>query len=256
MPPQRLDALPTIVAGPDRHFLTFRVAWLLRVDVMSRTPHSHGDNGRSIVKNFKLVLGTAVIAAAASTSASAQFYVGVGAGASKLSGVNSNTAVLGAPVSVSGADSTKAAWKLYGGYQFTPNWGVEAQYTDLGNRTANVFVGPPVNLGGSTGVSANQWSLAGTGTMPVGNAFYLMAKLGATRNHIGGGNITIAGISGAVGGSNRTDLLIGIGGGYNFTKNIGVRLEYENFGKMATNNGINNGSIKADNWSASLKYSF
>ena len=209
------------------------------------------------MQRFNVFISIAALSACLlSAPASAQFYLGIGAGASRISGVNSSTTVLGAPVTASGGDTTKTGWKLYGGYQFTQNWGIEAQYTDLGNRTVNVTVGPPVNLGGSTVISANQWALSGTGTLPLSNDFYLMAKLGATRNHIGGGNLTIAGVSAAVGGTNRTDLLAGIGAGYNFTKNIGVRLEYENFGKMASNNGINGGSIKADYWSASVKYAF
>ena len=209
------------------------------------------------MQRFNVLISIAALSACLLPApASAQFYLGIGAGASKISGVNSSTTVLGVPVTASGGDATKTGWKLYGGYQFTQNWGIEAQYADLGNRTVNVTVGPPINLGGSTVISTNQWALSGTGTLPLSNDFYLMAKLGATRNHIGGGNLTIAGVSAAVGSTNRTDLLAGIGAGYNFTKNIGVRLEYENFGKMASNNGINGGSIKADYWSASVKYAF
>ena len=182
-----------------------------------------------------------------------QFYVGAGVGASKASGADGSTTIGGVAVSASGGNATKTSWKLYGGYQFTPNWGLETQYSELGDRTYTVSAGA---ASGSTKLRAYQWSLAGTGTLPLSDQFYLMAKLGATRNHVGGGNFTIGAVSVAVGGSDRTELLAGIGAGYNINKNVGVRVEYENFGKLSNNGGINNNSVKSDNWSVSLKYSF
>ncbi len=44
--------------------------------------------------------------------------------------------------------------------------------------------------------------------------------------------------------------------GYNFNKNVGVRFEYENFGKFSSNGGVGGSAIKGDNWGISLKYAF
>jgi len=205
------------------------------------------------MKSFRLLCIAGFVAIGFSTTASAQFYVGAGVGSSKASGADGSATIGGVPISASGGNATKTSWKLYGGYQFTPNWGVEAQYSELGDRTYTLAAGA---VRGSATIQAYQWSLAGTGTLPLNNQFYLLAKLGATRNHVGGGNFTVGAVNVAVGGSDRTELLAGIGAGYNINKNVGVRVEYENFGKLSNNGGINNNSIKADNWSVSLKYSF
>jgi len=191
-----------------------------------------------------------------SSTASAQFYLGAGAGESHISGADGSTVVAGVPATGTGGNKWQGMWKLYGGYQFTPNWGVEGQYSDLGRRTYNVQLGAPINLGGSAKFKTDEWGLAATGTLPLSNGFSLLGKLGATRNHVGGGNLTIAGIPFATGGSNKTSLLAGIGAGYDINKNFGVRLEYENYGKISSNGFLGNSSVKADSVSISLKYSF
>lgn len=210
------------------------------------------------MKKSKLFLSLAALAGAAvAAPASAQFYLGGGVGAARATGINGSTVVLGVPVTVSGADSTKTSWKLLGGYQFTPHWGAEAQYSDLGQRSATIAFGAPINLSGTTtSARASQWSLAGTGTLPVGNNFYLMAKLGASRNHFDSVSLSLRGVTASSGSASKTGLLAGVGAGYNFNRNLGLRLEYENFGKFSSNGSINGGSIKGDNWALVLKYAF
>jgi OOP family OmpA-OmpF porin len=158
----------------------------------------------------KQILAAAIFAACTAAPAMAQMYVGAGAGASKT-------------------DSHETSWKLYGGFQFSPNWGIELGYTDLGRYL---------------GARADAWSLAGTGTMPLSPNWSLLGKLGVTSNH--------ARFAGA--GEHRTGLLAGIGVGYSLTKNVGVRLEYEDFGKLSKN-GIGNNS-HGNNIGLSVKYSF
>ena len=57
----------------------------------------------------------------------------------------------------------------------------------------------------------------------------------------------------ALGAGNNTALLLGVGVGYSLNKNIGLRLEYENIGKLSENapGGDTTGKI----WSLGLKYS-
>lgn len=193
-----------------------------------------------------IVIGTIVAATFAALPACAQVYVGIGIGSAKTSGINGSSGGL----SVSG-DASKTSWKLLGGYQFTPNWGAEFQYTDLGNRGVSGTAG---GLTASGSTNAYQWSLAGTGSLPLSSGFSLLGKLGATRNHIGGGNICLGANCANLGSSDRTDFLTGFGLGYSFTKNFGLRAEYENFGKLSKDGA--GGSIRADNWALSLKYSF
>ena len=139
----------------------------------------------------------------------AQAYVGAGLGAART-------------------DSSETSMKLYGGMQVTPNWGVELAYTDLGRyRGANI----------------DSWSLAGTGTLPLGSGWSLMGKLGAASNRPKFG-----------GSSNHSDVFMGVGIQYAIAKNVGMRLEYEDFGKLSDTN--NAGNSRGNNLGLSLQYSF
>ncbi len=198
---------------------------------------------------FLLVAALGVMAA---TPASAQFYVGAGVGQSNATGLTASGAATATKNYSATLDASANSWKLYGGYQFTPIWGVEVQYSDLGTRSGNMaFTGAVVGNAKLTTSTASQWGIAGTGTLPINNDFYLMGKLGATSNSTGDLTATVGTTSATAKGTSNTDLLAGVGAGYNFTKNLGVRLEYENFGKLGSGS-----SIRADNWSISLKASF
>lgn len=63
------------------------------------------------------------------------------------------------------------------------------------------------------------------------------------------------------GSSNKTALAWGVGAGYAFNKNIGVRVEYEDFGRAGdSNNGFTvatkTSNSKPSLWSAGLQYTF
>ena len=185
---------------------------------------------------MKKILTACAIAAAALTAAPvfAQGYVGLGIGSSKISGYDSGA--------VSGGNTSKGLVKIYGGFQFTPTWGAEVQYSDLGKRDLT-------NAGVAAGsVNASQLSLAGTGTLPLTSGFSLLGKLGISGNRIGSsGNII-------TGSSSSTGLLVGVGAAFSITPALSVRLEYEDFGSMAkTNTGS---TVRANGYSLSLKYGF
>jgi len=67
--------------------------------------------------------------------------------------------------------------------------------------------------------------------------------LGATSNR-----------SNFAGASNHTDLLAGVGVGYSMTKNVGVRLEYEDFGRLSKASTGND--ARGRNLGLSVKYGF
>ena len=98
---------------------------------------------------MKKLLIAAVLAAALTTgSATAQTYLGIGVGAART-------------------DADKTSWSLYGGYQFNQTWGLELGYADLGRYR---------------GSDIESWSLAGTATLPLGERWSLLGKMGATSN--------------------------------------------------------------------------
>lgn len=184
----------------------------------------------------KILSACAVAAAFMAAPAFAQGYVGLGLGSSRTNGLNI--------VGVDGGNTSKGLSKVYGGYQFSPNWGVEAQYSDLGRRdltTAGVKLGD---------FKASQFSIAGTGTLPLTSGFSLLGKIGISANSFQG--------SAGLGASNSTSALVGVGVAYNFTPALSARLEYEDFGKLGNYNaGVGaTGSVKANGYSVSLKYAF
>lgn len=157
----------------------------------------------------KLFVAAAICAAFVAGPAAAQMYLGAGVGDAKT-------------------DDHNMSWKLYGGYQFNPTWGLELGYTDLHQYR---------------GADIESWSLSGTGTMPINERWSLLGKVGATKNR-----------PKAFGAGNHTDLLLGVGVEYVLTKNVGVRLEYEDFGKLSKN--APGGDTTGKNWGLSLKYKF
>ena len=117
----------------------------------------------------KLIIAAAIAGAFLAGPAAAQMYVGAGAGSART-------------------DTNDTAWKVYGGYQFSPTWGLELGYTDLGRNR---------------GADAEAWSLAATATLPINERWSLLAKLGASENHVRFHDV-----------GKRADLLMGVGVGY------------------------------------------
>ncbi|MFJ7567609.1 outer membrane protein [Herminiimonas sp. NPDC097707] len=140
-------------------------------------------------------------------------------------------------------------YKLYGGYGFNQNFGVEGGYVDFGKGSASV-----TNAGVTSTISAKPRSfyLAATGTLPLNEQFSLFAKLGVSFNRT---KIHFEDTTGDSENSskNRTTALIGIGAAYNFTKNLALVAEYEDFGKVLKEDGVD---LKANLLSIGLRYKF
>lgn len=135
---------------------------------------------------------------------------------------------VGAGLGVSRTDSQQTSSKLLVGFQATQNFGVEVAYNDFG---------------GYRGANVTAWSAALVGTLPIDPNWDIFGKLGATENRT-----TLAG------SGRHSDILAGVGIGYNFNKNFALRLEYEDFGKLPTD--INGNRWNVTNWGLNAKYSF
>ena len=187
----------------------------------------------------KLAICCALAAAFVAVPASAQSYLGFGVGSSKISGVDGS---YGAGTTVSGGNANRGSVKIYGGFQITPTWGAEAQYSDLGSRDVSINSSGVVTR---DSIRASQFSLAGTGTLPLSQSFALIGKVGVSQNRIKGGI-----------NENKSDLLLGVGVSYSINPKLAVRAEYEDFGKFSKNGGSGGGSVRANNYSVSLQYAF
>jgi OmpA-OmpF porin, OOP family len=136
-----------------------------------------------------------------------------------------------------GQDNPSTGWRLAGGYHFTPNWGAELGYTQSGNGTIN-----------GVNYKAESTQIAAVGTYPVNEQFDLFAKLGYAMNKLTGDATT------GCPNCSKNDLMYGVGGQYNFNKQVGLRLQYEDLGKMTDNPGVDNS--KATNIALGLVYNF
>jgi OmpA-OmpF porin, OOP family len=211
------------------------------------------------LKKCDLIAALAALAAVAiSAPASAQmfpgegWFIGGGLGQSHVNDSSSGGTVNGMRYSVSGLDENKTTGQIYGGYQFDETWGIQVQYTDLGKRSGTINYN---GASGSTGdVKANEWGIAGTATFPFYGQWFAKGKLGFSENHLDGFTTTVGGQTFSTGDHTHTDVLAGIGVGYQWNKNFSSRLEYEYYGKFETSNGGGNG--KGSNIGLRMQWNF
>lgn len=109
------------------------------------------------------------------------------------------------------AKSSDTAFGVLLGYQYNRNFAFEGEYTDLGRFTT---------AAGATGKS-NAWGLNVLGIVPLQDKFSLYGKLGAARSSTTNSVAT---------GTKRTAATYGLGGQFDATPMIGVRLSWERYG--------------------------
>ena len=163
-------------------------------------------------------LGLTVIAAfvlAASMAAQADtqpgFYAGAGIGTTKIG----DDAFDG-----SGIDESDTGFKIFGGYTFTENWGVEVSYFDFGE--ASVSAGNSSASVGITGLSASA-----VGRLPVNDMFAVYGKLGFASYDVDLDFNNVPGFGSGHLSDSDSDLIYGVGGALSFGGNFEARLEYE-----------------------------
>ena len=172
-------------------------------------------------------IATALVCASLLACAAAQaegLVVGGSLGSSRYRGDD----VGGAPT-----DKSANGGKLYGGYAFSPNFSLEGGYATLGKFTSSAGQ-----------VKGSGVYLDGVGTLPLGNNFSLLGRLGAFNGKLE---------NTAVGTSDRgTNVKVGAGVQYDFDKNLGLRGEWERYRFDATGGTKAN----ADLYSVGLNYKF
>jgi hypothetical protein len=128
------------------------------------------------------------------------------------------------------------------GYHFTPNWGIELSYGDFGRaKQEGMLAAPPVGVPGGGPIpytwtwDAVGWEVAATGTLHFGDSFSLIGKVGYVYALVGHEAIVITTTNEtwhAVLHEDNNRVSTAIGVQYDFNRDYGLRIQYENFGKL------------------------
>jgi OOP family OmpA-OmpF porin len=105
-------------------------------------------------------------------------------------------------------DGSGVSGKLFGGYQFSPNFGVEGGVLDMGR----------INNASGT-VNGHGLYLDAMGLLPVGANWSLLGSVGVARVNLNTSN----------GDDNGVGLKLGLGAEYAVSRNVALRGEYENY---------------------------
>lgn len=219
---------------------------------------------------MKITLSAAILAATMALATSAvqaqqsNFYAGVGLGQSRATNLSESEAndylrSQGFSNPSTHVDRKDNAYRLMGGFQFTPNIAVEAFYTDLGKFNAASTVTAP-NINGTGSVSST-YKVNGFGAdLVVSSAFSpqlsVFGRIGVFQSKTEA-NFSASGLVALQfthGSRNRTGDHLGLGLQYDLTKNVGLRLEAERFRKLGDNS--TGGDIDVDMYSVGTVFRF
>ena len=162
------------------------------------------------VRNWKrfVFASVAVMLFAAAGTAAAQGYIGAGAGITKMD--------LCDDLGATACDDEDTGMKIFGGFKFNPNFGLEASWVDLGEVSASAS-------GVTVTGEVDGFGLAVMGMIPLNEKFGFFGKVGAYM-----WDATVSGPGGSV-SDDGTDIMFGAGVNWNLTTRFGLRAEWERF---------------------------
>jgi OOP family OmpA-OmpF porin len=174
----------------------------------------------------------ALVAALLAMPASAQWYVGGAAGVTRTKIGDGVLPISGSTASsMTTKDASATVYSLAAGYDFTRNWALEGGYSNNGKFSARrtSTAGTVGTLGAQTEGSA--WYFAGIGKLPVHDQFYLFGKLGiaatTTKTNLDTtGAVTLPAGTSTSRKKSESNLLWGLGAGYDINRTVGLRLDY------------------------------
>ncbi len=130
-------------------------------------------------------------------------------------------------------DRSDSGGKIYGGYQFSPNLGVELGYATLGEFSSAAGT-----------VKGSGSYVDAVGTLPLGSGFSLLGRVGLFNGKLE---------NSFAGGSDKgTNAKFGAGVQYDFSTHLGLRGEWERYRFDASGNS----NANTDLYSIGLNYRF
>lgn len=138
---------------------------------------------------------------------------------------------------------THTAMRVAYNYRFTPIWGFEASYGDLGDATGE-GISTVSGVSGTLAtwsMKAMGWAFAGTATVPITGDFSFFGKVGTVRTEFSENYHATSTTTGAVmqgialngvpiSRQIKNSVTYGVGVQYELSKAFAVRAQYENFG--------------------------
>lgn len=166
------------------------------------------------MKLAALVLALAATALALPVAAqTGGFYVGAGFGQSKAKEWCSNAGGIS-------CDDRDTAWRAFGGYQLNRNFAAEFGYVNLGKFAASAG-------GLSDDAKVNAWDLSVLAGWPVTSQFAVYGRVGAYRASAKEETNFVGNFE-----HDNSDLTYGLGGEFDFTRNLGLRVEWQRYAKV------------------------
>jgi OOP family OmpA-OmpF porin len=189
------------------------------------------------------------------------WYAGIGAGSAKykdmtVTQIDAELAAVGRSGATT-VDNSDTGWKLFGGYQIHRNFALEASYSNFGKVSANTILTVP-GAGTAHGTwEGESWALSGLGILPVTEKISLMAKVGVHFWQVdyqaeGTGSGTI--VNGDDASDEGSAMLYGLGLGYDLTRQLTMRAEWEHFNNVG--DAQRTGRSDIDMWSVGVLYRF
>lgn len=159
---------------------------------------------------MKKIAIAVLLSAVVVPAVAADMYAGVRVGKDKNSYDNSTLTT-----------DNPTALGVFGGYSFNPNFAVEAEYINLGEVKNGVF-----------SAKSDGFSVSGVGSYPINEQFSLFGKLGyamLTSKFSGGASVP---------DRKSNAVTYGLGGQYNVSPSVGVRLGWDKYKFNGSTNGV------------------
>jgi len=179
-------------------------------------------------------LGSLMAASCLAQSSTDGYYYGglsVGQSRAKIDQGRTATTLMGGATTSTliSSDDKDTAYRLFGGYQFNPNLGVEAGYFSLGRSSFSAITVPVGTLGGDTKFHGLNLDLVGT--LPLSERWSAIARVGVQRANASS-SFTGTGAASALTqsrGRDDTNYKAGIGIQYAINSSMFVRGEAERY---------------------------